>query len=190
MTTVTIETYGIADEPDRGPGFGLLLAIGIGWIFLSFFVLQFSWASITAISILVGVVLVVAAASEIAWALLPGGWRWLHAVVGIVFVLGAIAAFLYPGQTFGTLALIFGWYLLIKGTYDIVVALMDHGVHLWWIGLLAGLAQIALAFWVVGYPGRSAALLVLWVGLGALLRGITTVIAAFQVRSETAGSYR
>jgi uncharacterized membrane protein HdeD (DUF308 family) len=56
---------------------------------------------------------------------------------------------------------------------------------LWWMGLLVGFAEIALAFWTVGYVGRSAALLILWVGIGALLRGIVTIVAAFRVRRAT-----
>jgi hypothetical protein len=45
----------------------------------------------------------------------------------------------------------------------------------------AGLIQIGLGIWAMGYPGRSAALLVLWVGLGAIIRGIAQIIAAFHV---------
>ena len=36
--------------------------------------------------------------------------------------------------------------------------------------------------WAAGYPGRSASLLVVWVGIGALIRGITQLVLAFQVR--------
>ena len=39
-----------------------------------------------------------------------------------------------------------------------------------------------LGFWASGYPGRSAALLILWVGIGALIRGVTQLVLAFQVR--------
>ena len=187
MTTVGADTYGLVPEDEfedfvAGPGFWVLLIMGILWVLLSFLLLQFSYASITAISILVGIVLLVAAASEIAWAFVAPGWKWAHALLGGLFVLGSIFAFVYPGQTFGTLALIFGWYLLIKGTYDIVMAFAFHGMPLWWVGLIAGVIEIAFAFWAVGYIGRSAALLILWIGVGALMRGITSIVAAFQLR--------
>jgi hypothetical protein len=187
MTTVGADTYGTAPVEEfedfvAGPGFWVLLIMGILWVLLSFLLLQFSYASITAISILVGIVLVVAGASEIAWAFVAEGWKWAHAALGVLFVLGSIVAFVYPGQTFGTLALIFGWYLLIKGTFDVIMAINFHGAPLWWLGLIAGFIEIALAFWAVGYIGRSATLLVLWIGIGALMRGVTTIMAAFQIR--------
>ena len=185
MTTVGADTPGIEAEFEdfvAGPGFWVLLIMGILWILLSFLLLQFTYKSITAIAILIGVVFLIAAASEIAEAFVAPGWKWAHAGLGILFVIGGIWAFAYPGQTFGTLAVLFGWYLLIKGTFDIVTAFMFHGTPLWWMGLIAGVIQVAFAFWAVGYVGRSAALLILWVGIGALMRGITEIVAAFQIR--------
>jgi hypothetical protein len=34
----------------------------------------------------------------------------------------------------------------------------------------------------MGYPGRSAALLILWVGIGAIIRGVVEISAGFHVR--------
>ncbi len=157
-----------------------VLCGGIALILLGFVVLQFSYETVTAISVLVGVVLTIAAITELGWAFVAPGWRWLHLLLGIAFVIGAVLAFVLPSQTFGTLTLIFAWYLLIKGTYDIAFSLLNHGAHLWWVEMVSGLFELALAFWAVGYPGRSATLLVLWVGLGALMRGITMLVAAFR----------
>lgn len=182
MTSIRVESYGVVYEEPPSPPFWLLLCLGIGWVLLSFLLLNFTYRSVAALTILIGIVLFVAAASEIAEAFVAQGWKWLHAALGVLFILGGIAAFVYPGQTFGTLALIFAWYLLLKGTFDVVFSLMLHGAHLWWMGLIAGLIEIAIAFWAIGYVGRSAALLVLWVGIGALIRGITTIVAAFQLR--------
>jgi uncharacterized membrane protein HdeD (DUF308 family) len=63
------------------------------------------------------------------------------------------------------------------------VALANRDLDLWWLTLLAGILEIAIGLWAIGYPGRSAALLILWVGIGALVRGITEIILAFQVKS-------
>jgi uncharacterized membrane protein HdeD (DUF308 family) len=187
MAAVTVDTYGVVPEGEfsEGPPFWALLTIGILWILLSFLVLQFTYSSILSISLIVGTLLCLAGVTEVAEAFIVEGWRWAHGLIGVLFLLGGVFTFVYPGQTFGTLAIIFGWYLLIKGTLDIVTAFMLHGMPLWWMGLLVGFAEIALAFWTVGYVGRSAALLILWVGIGALLRGIVTIVAAFRVRRAT-----
>jgi uncharacterized membrane protein HdeD (DUF308 family) len=34
----------------------------------------------------------------------------------------------------------------------------------------------------MGYPGRSAALLILWIGIGAIIRGIAEIVSSFQLR--------
>jgi uncharacterized membrane protein HdeD (DUF308 family) len=192
VTTIRVETYGIVteEEPPSPLPFWLMLCIGIAWIFLSFLLLQFTYTSVRSLTALVGVVLFVAAASEFGEAFAARSWKWVHALIGVLFAIGGCVAFAYPGQTFGTLAVIFGWYLLIKGTYDIVMAFVLHGLPMWWMRLVAGIAQLALAFWAVGYVGRSAALLVLWVGIGAVIRGVTTLVAAFDIRRESRGAER
>jgi len=184
MAAISVDTYGFVPEGEdlSTPPFWFLLAMGVGWILLSFLVLQFTYSSVLAVTLIVGILLLLAGVSEIAEAFAGVGWRWLHLMFGGLLILGGIFTFVYPGETFGTLSLIFGWYLLLKGTFDIVLSLMMHGVHLWWLGLVAGFAEIALAFWAVTYVGRSAALLLLWIGLGALMRGISTLVAAFRLR--------
>jgi uncharacterized membrane protein HdeD (DUF308 family) len=185
MTAIGVDTYGVVpeDEPDVGLPFWLMLCVGIAWILLSFLLLQFTWRSITALTALVGIVLIVAAVSEGFEMFMAPGWKWAHALLAILFLLGGIWAFAYPGETFGTLAILFGWYLIFKGTFDVVLAFMMRGFPLWWMRLISGFIEIGLAFWVVGYPGRSASLLVLWVGFGALMRGIVTIVLAFHLRS-------
>ena len=48
---------------------------------------------------------------------------------------------------------------------------------------LLSLLDIAIGLWAIGVPGRSAWLLVLWIGIGALLHGIGDIVQAFQVGS-------
>ena len=106
------------------------------------------------------------------------GWRWLHIVVGVLFVIGGVAALTSPFQTFMVLASLIGIFLVIKGTFDFVLALMvRHELDLWWMTLIAGIVEILLGLWAMGYPGRSAALLIVWVGFGAIVRGIAEIVA-------------
>lgn len=160
---------------------GVMIGIGL-WIWLGFIVLNFDATTVALISALVGVLLIVAGVEELMSMFVMSGWRWLHGVLGVIFVGGGIFAWAYPGETFGTLALFVGWFLLIRGTFDIGVAIATHGARLWWLGLISGVVQVVIALWAVGYPGRSAALLVLWVGIAAIMRGISDMAMGFQVR--------
>jgi uncharacterized membrane protein HdeD (DUF308 family) len=161
----------------------LFLVFGLGWIFLSLFILQFDVDSVFTIGVLTGVYLLAAAATEGVAAVMMPGWKWLHWLLAALFAFGGIWAFVYPGQTFGTLALLIGWYLLVKGSFDFVAGLANRDVPLWWLTMIVGIFEFLLAFWAIGYPGRSAWLLVVWVGFGALARGIADIVLAFQVRS-------
>jgi uncharacterized membrane protein HdeD (DUF308 family) len=58
---------------------------------------------------------------------------------------------------------------------------MRHVIDLWWMSLTAGIIEIVLGIWAMGYPGRSAALLIIWVGVGAIIRGVAEIVTAFHV---------
>lgn len=116
--------------------------------------------------------------------LVAEGWKWLHALLGVLFVVGGVLAFLEPFQTFGVLALLIGWFLVIKGIFDVTFSIAGHKeIPLWGLQLAAGIIELLIGIWALGYPGRSAWLLVLWVGIGALVRGVSDTITAFRVRS-------
>jgi uncharacterized membrane protein HdeD (DUF308 family) len=88
-----------------------------------------------------------------------------------------------PFQTFGILALLIGWYLLFKGTFDVIISIVERDVlPLWGLALASGIIELALAMWALGYPGRSAWLLVLWIGITALMHGVTEIVFAFKLR--------
>jgi uncharacterized membrane protein HdeD (DUF308 family) len=159
------------------------LMLGVGWMVVALSVLQFDIGSVRTISLLFGVILIAAAIHEFADIFIAPGWKWLHAVLSVLLLVGGVATLVWPDITFVALANLIGWYLLVKGTFDVVAALsLRDRMELWGLTLAVGVLELALAFWAVGYTGRSAALLILWVGLGALAKGITSIIVAFQVR--------
>jgi uncharacterized membrane protein HdeD (DUF308 family) len=170
------------DLRDVGSAWWVFLVMGIVWIFVSLLVLQFDQTSVNTITAIFGIVVLLAAVEELFHAFALPGWRWLHGILAFLFLLGGIGTFVYSTWTFGALALLFGWFLLFSGTFEVIASLMNRDVDLWWLGLLAGIAMILLAFWAVGYPGRSAQLFVLWVGFAALFRGVSRIVLAFQVK--------
>ena len=167
----------------------VFLITGVAWVLIALIVLTVDADTPATIGLLAGFVLIVAGVNELVEVGLALSWRWLHATIGVLFVITGILALLSPLQTFGLLAVYVGWYLVIKGIADIVISIAERAVlPMWGLLLGAGIAQLAVGVWAIGYPGRSAWLLILWVGLVALLRGITELVLAFQLRGGGRGT--
>ena len=160
----------------------LLLVTGGLWILASLAILQFNLTSVWSIAILTGIVLCLAAGAEFGAAAIAPSLRWAHALLGIFFLAGGIAAFAWPGSTFIVLARLIGWYLLFLGAFEVIESIATRRTEMWWLRLIVGAATIGIAFWAVHSLERSATLLVLWVGLGALFRGFSQVFQAFEFR--------
>ncbi len=161
----------------------IYLITGALWFIIAWVVLRFDLTSVTAVSVLAGVVILVAGLAELFNAFTAPGWRWLHVIFGAVFIITGGIAFFHPGGTFAILAAFIGWYLLFKGLFDIILAFATKDVNdAWWLGLIIGIIEIGLGFWAAGSFGRSAALLIVFIGAIALTRGITDIVLAFRLR--------
>jgi uncharacterized membrane protein HdeD (DUF308 family) len=173
----------VADVRELGRAWWLFLLTGIAWVVVSLVVLTVDPTSAAVIGYLVAFVLLAAGVNEFVTIGFVEGWKWLHAVLGVLFVVGGILALTAPFQTFGILALLIGWYLVFKGTFSVVFSILAREeIELWGLMLAAGIVELVIGVWALGYPGRSAWLLILWVGIGALLRGVTEIVFAFQLR--------
>jgi uncharacterized membrane protein HdeD (DUF308 family) len=141
--------------------------------------------SAASIAILFGIVAIVAGVDEfMAIGVSTTGWKIVHGILGVIFIVVGIFAFIEPGTTFAALATVIGFFFLFKGIFDIVVSIATKGeFELWWLQLIVGLIEIGLAFWVAGNFRQKAILLIVYVGIVALSKGITDIFLAFKLRS-------
>jgi uncharacterized membrane protein HdeD (DUF308 family) len=162
----------------------LFLLSGVAWLIFALLVFQWDYTTVYAISILFGIVALFAGVNEfMAISVSTTGWKWIHAILGLLFVLVGIYALWNPYDTFSTLAALVGLFLLFKGIFDITVAFMTKDeFELWWLQLVLGLVEIVLAFWVAGNFRKEALLLVIYVGVIALMRGISEIFIAFKLK--------
>jgi len=161
----------------------VLLITGIAWILVSVIVFRFDYTTVTAISILFGVVAIAVGVTELLAAMLAHGWwRVLAIFAGVFFIVVGIVAFFKPGNTFVGLAAVISFYFVIAGSWNLVTGIWTRSVNsAWWVQALSGLVELALGFWAAGDFGRSATLLVAWVGAMALIRGINEIVLAFRM---------
>ena len=185
MTTVDniFEAREVAREASRW--WWVFLLSGIAWLVFSLVVFRFDITSAASVAVLFGVVAIVAGASEFsAIAVSTSGWKVVHGILGVIFVVVGIFAFIEPGETFAALASIIGFFFLFKGVFDVTVAFVTKAeFELWWLQLIVGLIEIGLAFWVAGNFRNKVILLVVYTGFVALSKGITDLFLAFKLRS-------
>lgn len=162
----------------------MFLLTGITWLMFALLVFQWDYTTVYAISILFGVVAVMAGVNELfAISVSTTGWKWIHFVLGLLFILVGIYALWNPYDTFSTLAALVGMFLLFKGVFDITVAFITKDeFELWWLQLVIGMLEIVLAFWVAGNFRKEAILLVVYVGIVALARGVSEIFVAFKLK--------
>jgi uncharacterized membrane protein HdeD (DUF308 family) len=162
----------------------VLLVTGIGWLVIAMIVLRFRLASVAAVGVLMGVVFLGGWLSELLIASIRSQWRWAHALMAILFLFAACWSFASPFGAFWALAAIFGLLLIFRGSLDLITSISSRDINpAWWLGMVAGVLEILLGFWVSQqeFPAR-ALLLLIWVGFFALFRGFSDILLAFEVR--------
>jgi uncharacterized membrane protein HdeD (DUF308 family) len=161
----------------------------VAWFVIAWLVLRANYTSLAMVGVLIGVVFLIATVNEIGMsALVAGGWRVAHIALAIIFLLGALWAFIRPINTFFALASVLGLLLFLQGLFTLMrgVALREES-STWWLDLVGGGLLIALAIWIstsdrVWTLGARAAFILVWVGFMALFRGFSDIVVAFELR--------
>jgi uncharacterized membrane protein HdeD (DUF308 family) len=166
----------------------IFLITGIAWLIFSLIVFRFDAASVKGIGYLAGAIFIVAGVNE--FAAIPfvtTGWKILYGLLGVAFVVVGILSFIRPVDTFVGLSALVAFFLIFAGVFNVVVALSNRQVELWWMRLIVGIFEIGFAFWAAGSFQRSAIFLVSFVAVSTLFMGITQIVQAFQLRKLEPG---
>jgi uncharacterized membrane protein HdeD (DUF308 family) len=165
------------------------LAAGLVWFLIGWLVLRANYTSLATVGVLVGVVFLIAAVTEGGLAaVVTGGWKVWHIALAVIFVLGAIWAFVRPFNTFFALASMLGLILFIQGFFYLAQGVARRDVSpYWWIELVSGGLIVLLALWIstsdrVWTLAARSAFILLWVGFMAVFRGIRDIVLAFELR--------
>lgn len=117
-------------------------------------------------------------------AVLPYLWK-STLVSGVLSLLLGIAVLAWPGKTLLVAAVFFGAYLVITGLTQVVFAFGLHitaGARV--LSFLSGAASLILAVLAFRHfgsnPQEAIWLLAIWIGIGFILRGMATAVAAIS----------
>jgi uncharacterized membrane protein HdeD (DUF308 family) len=160
------------------------LVTGVAWLVVSVLIFRFDYTTVAAVAVLFGLVAIAASINEVMLAVISTtGWRIAHLLFAALSFAVGIISFFHPGDTFVALAALVSFYLVFRGSFDLVQAFsLSRYLPGWWLLLITGVAELLIGFWAAGSWGISVVVLVAWVGAAALMRGLTEIVAAFQLR--------
>jgi uncharacterized membrane protein HdeD (DUF308 family) len=110
---------------------------------------------------------------------------WTFLLRGIVAVLFAVMAFLWPGLTLAALVLVWGAFALVDGVFAMVTGAKSR----WWSVAIFGLFGIAAGLIAFFLPGITALTLLMIVAAWAIVRGVLEIVAAIRLRREISGEW-
>ncbi len=127
--------------------------------------------------------------------LLARSW-WMLAVLGVIAMLFAVLALVWPGLTLLSLVALFAAYALsggimwiiganalITGVLEIVAAIrLRREIQGEWLMILTGVISIAFGVFVFLFPGAGALALVWLISLYAAFTGALLLALAFRAR--------
>ena len=159
----------------------ILLVVGI--IFCGFgIVTLFDVAKgATAVALVIGFFLIFDGLVEVISGGRGGGSRAVAVLLGAVLVIGGIVVIASPEYTIATIAFIWGITLLVGGVARVVAAiwLRDYG---WGWRLVFGVLEAGVGVLVMVWPGKTAYVLLVLVGIYAIFAGLLQILLAFQLR--------
>jgi uncharacterized membrane protein HdeD (DUF308 family) len=110
---------------------------------------------------------------------------WPLVLRGVAAIVFGVVAVVWPGITLVALAILFGAYVLVEGVLTFVNAFrdeLDAGQRV--ARVLIGLVSLAVGIAMLAWPGVTALVLVLMVGLWALVTGALDVFAASRTPAQ------
>ena len=105
---------------------------------------------------------------------------WGLLLRGILAILFGVMAFVMPGLTLLTLALVYGAYALLDGIVSIWFGASSRA----WGLVVFGLLGIGIGLYTLYVPWGTAIALLYMIGAWAVLRGVFEVVTAIQLRKE------
>lgn len=123
--------------------------------------------------------------------MLGDNW-WLLLLRGVAAIAFGVLAIFWPGITLITLTLLWGAYTLVDGVFALWASISGRTAGTmgprWWLaisGVISILAGLAAFFW----PGITAFILLIFIGVWAIIIGVLTIWGAIQARKEIEGEW-
>jgi uncharacterized membrane protein HdeD (DUF308 family) len=104
--------------------------------------------------------------------------RTFAVMLGVLALIAGLICLRHPGTSLFALVLVVGVYLIVAGTLHVARAVGDEGPG---VGLLLGMADIALGSLILALPGVGLATFALLFGIALVARGVAAIVEALRL---------
>jgi uncharacterized membrane protein HdeD (DUF308 family) len=103
---------------------------------------------------------------------------WLLAVLGVVSLICGVLAIVYPDITLLAMGIIFGFYLLMAGVFELVEAIVGDAASRA-LSAIVGIVALIAGLVCLRRPGESLLALIVVLGIYLIVTGISRLVRAF-----------
>lgn len=173
----------LAQQLFKGSGTALIIR-GIAAVLFGILVVVWPGVSVLALVILFGIYAVFDGVTNIVHYVRRKGRRPVWQLVGgVISVLAGLAAFVWPGITALSLALVIGMWAVILGASQIALAFdVKKTVGQWWLWLITGIVTAVFGLFLVMLPGPGILGLLGLLSFFAILFGILLIASGAGLR--------
>jgi uncharacterized membrane protein HdeD (DUF308 family) len=151
-----------------------------------FGILSFAWPEISLLTLMIvyGAYAIMDGAFLIIAAFRGGASRyWLLLLSGALGVAAGVIAIAWPGLTAIVLIFIIGWWSIVRGVMEIMLAIrVRREIPHEWLLILAGLLSVVFGVVLLAAPGSGALALIWLIALWAVVFGGLMIILAIRLR--------
>jgi uncharacterized membrane protein HdeD (DUF308 family) len=112
---------------------------------------------------------------------------WAFLLRGVLAIAAGVFVLLVPGIGLAALILLFAAWMIADGVAELIGAWRTRGQKNWWVGILEGIAGLAVGIVAVVVPGLTAVVLLYLVAAWAIVTGVLEIYAAIKLREEITG---
>jgi uncharacterized membrane protein HdeD (DUF308 family) len=115
---------------------------------------------------------------------------WVLLIEGVIGIVFGLVAIFWPGATLAVVIWLFGLFVLLTGVVGIFAAIGAAGNgEPWGWRLTAALLGVLVGLLILRWPGVTAGILLLLIGIWAIVAGLGTIVAAVADHAEIPHSW-